>query len=284
MIRFAVLLALLLTSGLSAQPRRIVSTTPSITEILFALGLGEHVVGVSTYCRYPAEAARLPKVGTFLSPDPERILALQPDLVVIEKNPLQLAERLSALKLKVLELDPNALPDIYRAIERLGEATGTRERARSLNMRIRGQLEEVRRRASRLPRRSTMFIVGRLPGTLEGLVAVGGGSYIGALMEVAGGSNVFHDSSSAYLKVSIEDVLARDPQTIIDMGDMAAGGQMSEAQRQAAIALWRRYPLIAAVRHGRVFAVAADIFVVPGPRAVDAARALARMLHPETGL
>ncbi|MBI4874857.1 MAG: ABC transporter substrate-binding protein, partial [Acidobacteria bacterium] len=100
MVRLAV--AALAVMQLTAAPRRIVSTAPSVTEILFALGLGERVVGVSTFCRYPAAAAKLPKVGTFINPSIEPILALKPDLVIVIKNPIRLGQRLESMKVRAL--------------------------------------------------------------------------------------------------------------------------------------------------------------------------------------
>jgi iron complex transport system substrate-binding protein len=129
-----------------------------------------------------------------------------------------------------------------------------------------------------------MFIVGRAPNRIEDLIAVGRASYLNGIIEVAGGENIFKDAIAPYPKVGMEDVLARNPQVIVDMGDMSQPERVSEEQKRAIVALWKQYPSLAAVKDNRVFAVASSIFTVPGPRMVDAARAFARMLHPEAGL
>jgi iron complex transport system substrate-binding protein len=265
----------------AAVLRRIVSTAPSVTEILFALGLGDRVVGVSTFCRYPPEAANRPKVGTFINPNLEPILALRPDLVIVIKNPIRLAERLVALNVRVLETDQDSLAGIETSIRRIGVACGVQERAAALDASLRGGFDEVRRAVAGRPRRKLAFLVGRSPGELQGMVAVGRGSYLNELIELAGGVNVFADAPVPYPKVSLEEILARDPDVIVDMGEMADTAGVTEAQKRAVVALWGRYPALAAVRAGRVHAVADDIFVVPGPRVTEAARALARLLHPE---
>ncbi len=265
-------------------PQRIVSTAPNVTEMLFALGLGERVVGVTSFCRYPPEARTKAKVGSFASPSLETILSLRPDLVVVVKNPVQLAERLRALRLRVLELDPQTMAGIEHSIIRLGAEAGVPERARELTARIRAELDEVRRRTAAFPRRRMMFIVGRTPGALQGIVAAGKASYLSELIDVAGGVNVLADSPAAYPQISIEQVLARDPETILDMGDMADTEGVTEQQKRAVVALWKRFPTLAAVRAGRVYAVASDVLVVPGPRVAEAAREFARLLHPEAGL
>ncbi len=128
-----------------------------------------------------------------------------------------------------------------------------------------------------------MFIIGRNPNSIDGLVAVGSRSYLNELLTIAGGKNVFGDASAPYPKVGMEEILSRDPEVIIDMGDMATTAGVTEAQKRAVVALWGKYPMVSAVRQKRVFAVASDIYVVPGPRVVDAAREFARMLHPEAG-
>jgi len=268
---------------LAAGPARIVSTSPSITEMLYAMGLGDRVAGVTTFCRYPPEAARKPKIGNYLQPNMEIITALRPDLVIAEVTGVRRAERFSVLGLRVLEVDDGTIAGIYDSISRIGEAAGAKAAADALNARIRASLEEVRRKTEKLPRRRVVFVVGRAPGRLAELVVAGKGSYLDEVMTLAGGKNIFGDTLAQYSKVSLEELLARNPEVIVDMGEMADTAGVTEQEKRAVVALWRRYPSLAAVQNGRVFAVASDVFVVPGPRVVDAAREFARMLHPEAG-
>jgi len=265
----------------TVAPQRIVSTAPSVTEVLFDLGLGDRVVGVSTFCRYPPEAARLPKVGTFVNPNIEPILALKPDLVIIIKNPIRLAEKLESMQVRTLEVDQDTLAGIEDSIRKIGEAAGVADRAAALNRDIREKLDDIRRRVAGRPKRKIVFLVGRSPGELQGMVAVGRASYLTELMELAGGVNAFADAPGAYPKVSLEEMLARDPGVIVDMGEMADTAGVTDAQKLAVERLWGRYPALSAVRASEVHAVADDIFVVPGPRVVEAARVFARLLHPE---
>lgn len=251
--------------------------------MLYALGLGDRVVGVTTFCRYPPEAARKPKIGNYLRPDVEAILALRPDLVVAEKSMIRQALSLPRLKLNVLEVDDSTIQGIYESIRAIGRATGAGTRAESLCQNIRAGLEDVRRRASPLGRPRVMFVVGRTPGRIEDLIAAGGPSYLNEVIEIAGGANIFKDAATAYAKVGLEEVLARDPEVIIDMGEMAQTVGVTEAQKRAVVALWRRYPNLKAVRNNRVFAVASDVLVVPGPRVVAAAAEVAGLLHPGFG-
>jgi ABC-type Fe3+-hydroxamate transport system substrate-binding protein len=114
------------------------------------------------------------------------------------------------------------------------------------------------------------------------MVATGNAPYMNAIMEIAGGRNVFRDASMRYFKVSTEQVIARDPEVILDMGDMADTKTVTEEHKRLVLNLWQqRMPMLKAVQRQRVYAVASDVFVVPGPRVAEGARAFARLLHPE---
>jgi iron complex transport system substrate-binding protein len=275
---FAFLALALMLAG--AAPERIVSTAPSSTEVLYALGLGDRVVGVTRYCRYPPEAQLKPKIGDYTAPNLEAIAALRPDLVMVQNNPVHLADRLSLLKMHVLEVNEDSVAAIYTAIHSIGAATGAEQAADHLTTTIRDGLAKIRTRVAGLPRVRMMFVIGRSPNRLDGLVVAGRASYLNEVIEIAGGENVFRDAVAGYPKVSLEEVMARNPEVIVDMGDMADTVGVTEEHKRGVIALWDRIPTLAAVKQHRVFAVASDIFVVPGPRVIDAASAFAEMLHP----
>ena len=273
------LLALALAAA--PPPQRIVSTAPSITEMLYALGLGDRVAGVTTFCNYPPQAAKKPKIGTYLRPDVEMILSLRPDVVLAERSMIRQAITLPTLKLNVVELDDATITGILESIRQIGAVCGVPERAGKLCSSIQGGLDSVRGRTKGLPRRRVLFVVGRTPGRIEDLIAAGRSSYLNEVMEIAGGENVMADAAIAYSKVSLEEVLVRDPEVIIDMGEMSRTVGVTEAEKRAVVTLWNRYPNLTAVKRKRVFAVASDIFVVPGPRVIEAAREFGRLIHPE---
>jgi iron complex transport system substrate-binding protein len=261
-------------------PRRIVSTAPSITELLYALGLGDRVVGVDRFSRYPPEAQRKAKVGDYVNPNLETIASLRPDLVIIPTNPVKLAERLAVLRLKVLEIDQDTIAKLYESFRMVGQATGATAQAAQLAATVRGQLEAVRMRAAPLKKTRMMFVVGRTPNRLDGLIVGGQASYLNEIIALAGGDNVFRDAVAPYPGVSLEEVLARNPDVIIDMGDMADTVGVTEEHKREVTSLWERLSSVAAVKQHRVYAVASDIYVEPGPRVVDAAKAFLEMLHP----
>jgi iron complex transport system substrate-binding protein len=276
-------LILLLASAalLHAQPQRIVSTSPSITETLFALGLGDRVAGVSQYCHYPPEVASKPRVGSYLKPNVEAIVGLRPDLVIVQSRAADSAALLKRMKLNVLVIEDGGLEQVFAGIRAIGAAAGVLDRAEKLDQEIRARLSALRSRAAGRPKRSLVFIVGRSPGSLDNLVAVGKGSYLNELIEIAGGVNALAGTLMQYPRVSLESVLGLDPDVLIDMGDMSETVGVTEEHKRSVVALWSRHAALKAVARNRVYAVASDIFVVPGPRVAEAAEAFERMLHPE---
>lgn len=276
------LIAAAVLANAANPPQRIVSTSPSITEILYALGLGDRVAGVTRFCHYPPEATRKPKIGDFINPNTETIASLRPDLVVVQKNPIRLSERLNALHLRTIEIDEQDISGMYGSIRAIGEATGTAKRAEQLIASIRAGLDEVRAKSAKLKPLRVMFVIGRAPGRLDGLVVVGRASYLSEVIRAAGGENVFGDAVAAYPQVSTEEVMARNPQVILDMGEMADAGTISESEQRKTVELWNsRMQVLNAVKEHRVYPISSDMYVIPGPRVVNAARSIFAMLHPE---
>ena len=267
--------ALLLSAVALFAQKRIVSTAPAITETLFALGLGDRVVGVSTYCHYPKEAAARPKIGTYLQPNVESILRLHPDLVIMEKLAPAALDKLRIAGIRVVQISTGDVRTNLRMIAEIGAAAGEADKGTALEAKVAAELEVLRKSNAILPRKRIVFVVGRTPDRLDGMVAVGKGSYLNELLQIAGGENVFAGSPSTYPKISLEAVIRLRPEVIFDMGDMAETTGVSEAHKRAVEALWHARKDIQA----RVQAVASDVYVVPGPRMVDAVREFRRLIH-----
>jgi iron complex transport system substrate-binding protein len=280
--RRCALALLLFAASLQAAPQRIISSAPSITEMLYALGAGSRVVGVTSFCHFPPEVRKKPKIGSYLDPNMEEILRLRPDLVVVLQEHGSLREQLERLGLTVLAIRHNDLAGIEQSLVELARnlgdpVAGAREAAK-----IHDGLAAIREKAARLPRRKTIFIIGRTPGTIQDLMVVGKGGFLNELIEAAGGANLFRDSIGFYPRIPREEIYAGAPEAIIDMGDMAVTDGVTEQHKQSVVELWRQaFPRLPAVVESRVYAVAEDHFVVPGPRVVQAAQDLLRMIHPE---
>ncbi len=268
----------------AAGPARIVSTSPSITETLFALGLGDRVVGVSAFCRFPPGVQRLPKVGTFLKPDAELIAGLRPDLVVVHELSTGIDRRLASLRIPFVVVDRGTLASVFSSIRRIGAGAGVPGRADSLVADIERRLDAVRRAASDAPHPRVLFIIGRNPGTLADLVAVGPGSYINDLIEIAGGTNVLAITGQPeYPRISMETVLRLDPDVIVDTVDMGETEAERRLRQPINERLWSGYGTLTAVKTRRLHAATTDALVVPGPRVVDAAEWVAALLRERSG-
>ncbi|MDX1980725.1 MAG: helical backbone metal receptor [Bryobacteraceae bacterium] len=267
-------LILLVAATLLPAQGRIVSTSPAITETLFALGLGGSVAAVSTYCHYPPEAAKLPKIGTYLKPNVEAIVRLRPDLVFIERLPNQAIGQLQSSGIRVVTLATGNVETNLRMIESIAAAANRPAAGRALAKRVRTELNEIAAASKSRSPKTVVFIVGRTPGLLEGMIAVGKGSYLNELISIAGGRNLLADSAASYPKISLEAMVRLQPEVIIDMGDMAETVGVTEQHKRSVEQLWRARKEI----RGRAHAVADDIFVVPGPRMVEAAREFQRLI------
>ena len=262
-------------------PARIVSTLPSITETLFALGLGDRVVAVSQHCRYPPQVLALPKVGTFVKPDLERIIALKADLVVINDRATgNLPERLGAVHIPFVAVPSRTLSDVTRAIRQIGAAAGIESHAREVAEGIEQRLNDIRRLSAGQPRPRVLLILGRNPEALTGMIAAGRDSYLNELITIAGGTNVLDEPGvPPYPHVSLENVLHLKPDVIVDVIDLSAIPAVRTLRADASRELWRHLRTIPAVRNGRVFADAIDALVIPGPRVIDTAAWLADLIR-----
>lgn len=272
-----ILLLLIALNCWAADAQRIISTAPSITETLFAMGLGPRVVGVTMYCKFPAEAAKLPKIGGFTNPDVETIVGLHPDLVVVHKQPNHLAEELLRVHIRFIEVESQNLDQVYKGAREIGKAAGAGESAERMIQSMQSQLQQIRKLTVGKPRPTVAFIVGHTAGRLEGMIAGSRTSYFSDLLDYGGGANIFADVSIPYPKISLEEILSRDPDYILELsGD-------SRPKQQEVQSLWQAKTMLKAVRSGHVYALDSGPFLVPGPRAIEAAKRVFYLLHPEIG-
>ncbi len=277
------LLAALLTAPLQAQPlrllddsghevvlerpaQRIVSIAPHITELLFAAGAGDRIVGVDEYSDYPAAALKLPRIGRHTSIDLEAIVALQPDLVIgwASGNRMPQLARLADLGIPLYLNEIRDIADIATSIETMGRLTGSTE-ATSVAARLRARADAITARPQPRHRLSVFYQIWERP-----LMTVNGAHLISQAIELCGGYNVFADQPTLAPAVGIESVLAADPQVIF-----AAG---SSAQSPDWPTHWRQWPQLAAVRSDNLFTLDPDIVQRPTPRFLDGVEAMCEAL------
>jgi len=255
---------------LPAQIDRVISLAPNLTEIVYAVGAGERLVGNTTFCNYPPEAKNVAKVGDTLQPSIERILALRPQLVLVSTaSQLEaFTTQLNEQQIAVYITDPHDLEGVFRSILNVGDLLNESNRAAELVKQLRARTETVERTVAGRPRVSVFFQLSGQP-----LYTAGKTSFVTNLIERASGRSVTADVNEAWPRLSDEAALASRPEAII----MLSGAMGATANAQVASSL-RNSP---AVQNGRVYVIDGDLLTRPGPRLVDGLEQIARALHPE---
>jgi iron complex transport system substrate-binding protein len=265
------------TAAPAAEPRRVICGSPAVTEIVFALGRGDRVVGVSDYAVYPPEAAGKPRIGGWIDPNRERLLMLDPDMILSQGEHASLASFAEEYEIPFVPVVLDGLDDLYGAVETIAARLGVAERGADLNASIRAALRAVRERRGDRPARRAVLIVGRSGSGLNGLSAAGPGTFLDDLLAAAGGTNCFSDARGDYPRISKESLLLRDPEVIVELqpgpSDPAA---LARLRRD-----WEDLSELSAWKRGRIVSLTNSFLMIPGPRVGESARILADALHPD---
>jgi len=271
--------ALLIISGCRAtvvspihdgDSQRIVSLAPSVTEILFAIGVGPEVVGVSEYCDYPPVVRKLPKVGTFLTPNIEAIAALRPTMVIgpASSSDLREMKALRVMGIRVIAVvGDDSIEQIESSIGQLGKQVGRAAAAQNLIDQINSQIHAIGERLKGSNSPNVLMVVGHQP-----MVAVGRGTFLDELLVLAHSDNIADVSSQPWPRLSLEYIIATRPDVILD-GRMGTDPETPDS-------FWGKYQSIPAVRDHRVYGYPEDPTLHPGPRIANTLELLARLIHP----
>ncbi|MFH0872778.1 MAG: helical backbone metal receptor [bacterium] len=264
----------------AGPPQRIISLAPSVTEVFFALGLGDRVVGVTNHCRYPPSALSKEKVGDYYNPDIEAVLALRPDLVILLPEHEQSGDYLARLGVNALMVNHFTIQGVLDSILLIGRTCGRAEVAEEMVQEIRGRMETIRRRTMSLPAPWVMVSVGRNMGSgmIKDIYICGQDGFYDQMIELAGGRNALQGGGVKFPIVSGEGILYLNPQVILDViPDLAESGwKEADVLRQ-----WDLLPQLDAVAKGRVHVLSHNYAVVPGPRFILILEDMARLIHPE---
>lgn len=252
-------------------PQRIVSLAPSVTETLFALGLGDKVVGVTAYCDFPEAARSKEKIGDTLNPNPERLIALKPDLVVMTTASQleKLLRQLGDLKIAVYVTDPRSVGDVLDSIRKLGEATGATTEAENIVRQMQTRIADVEVRIKAFPKPRVLYVLQTAP-----LITAGRNTFINNLIQLAGAESVSGNEPTDYPQLSRETAIARAPEVIV-----APASHGTELVKEED--LRRDFAATPAIKTNRIVWVNPDWVDRPGPRLVDGLEQLAKGLHPE---
>jgi iron complex transport system substrate-binding protein len=253
-------------------PQRIISLAPNITEILFSLGLDEQIVGVSIPCNFPEKARSKVQVGSYLSPDLERIISLKPDLIIATGagNTRDTVERLQRLGLPTYVIFPKNFDDILMSVKHLGQVNNREKEALGIIQRMEKRSQRVIEITKGLPRPKVFLQIGDAP-----IITIGRGSFADDLIHLAGGENIAGKEKEMYPRLGIEEILRRAPEVIL------ISSMNPKAEYHKIIQEWVRWKSIPAVRDGRIHLIDSDLIDRPSPRIIDGLEEMARILHPQ---
>lgn len=257
-----------------APAKRIVCLAPNLTEILYSLGMGDRVVGVTQFSYYPPEAAQKPKVGSYANLNVEKIISLNPDLAIgtADGNMPGVIKLLEQAGIAVYVVNPRKVRGVIRTIASLGELCGVAKRANELSSRLDRRVSYIQEKTMSL-RRPLVF----LQINVRPIMTVNRHTFHHDVIRLAGGENMTGDESVTYPRISLEEVLRRRPEVII-ISSMGRGKEYEEVRKQ-----WFKWTSIPAVKAGRLHLVDSDLLDRPSPRIVRGLETVARLVHPEIG-
>lgn len=259
---------------------RIITLSPSLTETVFALGLGDHVVAVTDYCDYPAQAQALPSVGSYTNTSLEAITRLQPDLVIMLNGQQQRQQQLEQLGIKTLVLDNSTIADIKETIQRIADLTGRQNEADKLLTSIQAQIDYVHNKVRGLVPVRTLVGIAHYVNSdqLDTVYIAGQHDFYNELLELAGGVNVYTNTTVKVPSVSAEGIIRMNPDAIIDVFPEQKDHQSDMKQ---VIKQWQSLRNVNAVKQQRIYIIEHDYASIPGPRIFKLLPEMAQLLHPE---
>ena len=260
--------------------KRIISMSPGVTETLFALGLGDNVVGITRYCVYPPETEEIIKIGGFYDPSYETIVSLKPDLVILLTSHKTIQKNLEKLGLKVLIVKNNTIDDILDSITAIGNFCGAEKKASEMLENIKKRIRVIKSITSDLPKPKVMLSVDRNAGTqlFSEVYVAGKNIFYDRLITLAGGKNVCSTRNIRYPILSGEGIIRLNPDVIIDIvPDYKEKG----LKLKNIIDEWNRFSSVEAVKNKRVYVFGDHYTAIPGPRFILTLETLAKTIHPE---
>ncbi len=259
-------------------PKRIISLTPLGTETIFALGCGCNVVGVSDFCNYPPAACQKQHLGGTINPSLEKLISLQPDMVVVLGLSTKVANFCQQHNIPVIHLKMADIQGYFRDVKKLGQILGCPQKASQLCTQLKNNLNKLHEKTSSAPRVRIFLSLSHIPGSLRGLSTMGSKTTLNELITLAGGLNIFNDLTKPYAQISAEALVNRQPQVIIEP---LTKQQNNPACKQLILNDWAKLSQIPAVVNKRIYFTNADLIMKPGPRMYKIALQLAKLIHPE---
>jgi iron complex transport system substrate-binding protein len=264
----------------SAEPRpqRIVSLSPSVTEILYGIGAWPQVIAVSQYCTYPDDVKNKPRVNGWDKTNLEQVMALKPDFVIgVDAQEPFLRDKLNGLGVRSLFVKSQTLAEVLTSIGEIGRASGHEQEGTDLSAKTKGEIDAVRKAVANRPRPRVLCVVDRVPGTIRDLYTATRGSYLDELISIAGGDSIAPQAEHGYGKITKEAVLTLNPEVIIDMVQGSKGSLGEDP-----VAVWSELGEVHAVRDKRIYSMSDPSVIHPSQFVGHTAQLFAGVLHPES--
>ena len=257
---------------LVSPPQRLIPLAPNLTEILYALGLGDRVVGVTNHCNYPPEVSLKPRVGSYISLNIERIISLSPELVIgtVDGNEHYVLDLLEQARIKVFFVNPRTVNQVMEAILMIGQVCGAGEKARALSGRLSQRVDRVLGLVGSRKRPLVFLQI-----HIQPIMTVNRNTVHHDVIRLAGGINMTSDEPITYPRISLEEVIRRKPDVIV-ISSMERGGRFEKARQE-----WFEWKSIPAVQDKRVHLVDSDLIDRPSPRLIEGLEIMAKLIHPE---
>lgn len=265
-------------TNVEPRPQRIVSLSPSVTEILYGVGAWPQVIAVSQFCTYPDDVKNKPRVNGWDKTNLEQVMALKPDFVIgVDAQEPFLRDKLTGLGVRSLFVKSQTLADIMTSMGEIGRGTGHEEEAANLVAKTQAEIEAVRKAVGDRPHPRVLCVVDRVPGTIRDLYTATKGSYLDELISIAGGDSIAPQAEHGYGKINKEAVLTLNPEVIIDMVQGSKGNFGEDP-----VAVWNELGEVRAVRDKRIYSMTDPSVIHPSQFVGHTAQVFARTLHPES--
>ena len=261
-----------------AASQRVISTSPAITEILFAIGAGDRVVGVTDFCNYPEQACRLPSIGGPLNPSTEIWITLKPDLIIIQEDSEVIQKNAKIFEIPSLTVSVNNLNNILNSIQIIADSLHMPQAGHQLAIKIKTKIEGYRTHLKKIKPRQVLMLLSDTNDPSRDLYAVGRDTFLNELLTIAGGENVLPDTMARYPKVSKEYIIAKSPEIIIEVGPKS---NLSKEETLARKKTWGKFSTLRAVKDDKLYFIGADYILIPGPRLLNILDDFTRTIHPE---
>lgn len=271
-----------ISSAPDKEYSKIISLAPNITEILFALGLGDKVIGVSQYCDYPPQAASRPRFGALMNPSYEAIIAAEPDVVIATNEMLGAENKFAKLGIKTIAIKHDTIEEILESITLTGRKCNAKAEAEKLVAELKNRVEQIRNATGKKSTPKVLICIGHkvspdADSLLENIYIAGNDGFYSQMLDIIGSQNAYQ-GNIAFPKVGYETILKMNPDIIIDTMSFALSDSFD---KNTVIAQWKNFSDISAVENSQIYVLGESYMAIPGPRFIITMEKLARVIHPE---